>query len=93
MNLKDIEINVLRFKLLKENSEIAKIQLEEGISDLRNKLTNFRKKLSKDQIKKFDNQFFPREEKFDNSSLIVSEEASLSNQKDYYDFNKFGKWN
>jgi hypothetical protein len=60
MKSKEIEVKLLQLKFLVEGLEIAKLQHVDGTQDLHFRLSHFRKKILKSNLKKFDKFFFGR---------------------------------
>jgi len=60
MKSKEIEVKLLQLKFLVEGLEIAKLQHVDGMQDLHFRLSHFRKKILKSNLKKFDKFFFGR---------------------------------
>lgn len=89
----NLEVEILRLKVLKSDLEAAEQQQKEGTTDLNFRLSFFRKKVSESQLSKFDSMFFPHlnEQSSKNEELkVLNEEDVKSSPKNK--INKKPKW-
>jgi len=82
---KNLDVEIMRLKVLKSDLELAEEQLKEGNSDLKFRLSFFRQKVSESQIEKFDSIFFPHLVPKKNNSTdlkVVNESTEVSTEVD-----------
>jgi hypothetical protein len=78
---KNLDVEIMRLKVLKSDLELAEEQLKEGNTDLKFRLSFFRQKVSESQIEKFDSIFFPHLAPKNNKSTdlkVVNESTEVS---------------
>lgn len=80
---KNLDVEIMRLKVLKSDLELAEEQLKEGNTDLKFRLSFFRQKVSESQIEKFDSIFFPHLAPKNNKSTdlkVVNESTEVSTE-------------
>ena len=89
----NLNVEILRLKVLKSDLEEAEQQQQEGSADLNFRLSFFRRKVDESQLSKFDSMFFPHlnEQPRKNEELkVLNDEDIKSSPKDKK--NKKPKW-
>lgn len=80
----NLDVEILRLKVLKSDLESAEEQHKEGSNDLNFRLSFFRRKVSESQLTKFDNMFFPHLNALPNKNeelKVISEEDVKPNPR------------